>query len=80
MMIKSLEELSRILALAGISMSQEERILVVVKNLSSSSEAVEEPDIHEPCSQDDIKTSTDSPFQAAEEIKTHVPYLLERNP
>ena len=48
MMIKSLEELSQILALVGISSSQEERILAVVKNLSTSPEAIDEPEQHEP--------------------------------
>jgi hypothetical protein len=68
-MIKSLEELSRILALAGISTSQEEQILAVVKNLSASLEAIEETDIHEPCSQDDLQTTTNSPCQAVEDIE-----------
>ena len=68
-MIKNLEELSQILALARISTSQEEWILVVVKNLSASLEVIEEPDIHEPCSQDDLQPFVDSPCWAVEEIK-----------
>ena len=53
-MIKSLEELYRILAAARISSSQEEQILTAVKNLSTSLEAIDEPEQHEPHSQDDL--------------------------
>ena len=38
----SLEELSQILAIAGISSFQEEHILTIVKNLSTSPEILEE--------------------------------------
>ena len=68
-MIKSLKELSRILALAGISSSKEERILVVVNNLSTSLEAIDETKQHEPHLQDDLQTSIDFPFQVVDEIK-----------
>ena len=68
-MIKSLEELSRILTLVGIYSSQEERILAVVKNLSTSLEAIDETEQHEPHPQDDLQTSTDFPFQVADEIE-----------
>jgi hypothetical protein len=40
--IISLEELSQILAIAGISSSQEEHILTIAKNLSTSPEILEE--------------------------------------
>ena len=68
-MINILEELSQILTLARIFTSQEEHILVVVKNLFASPEAIIELEIHDPCLQDDLQTSTDSPFQEAEEIE-----------
>ena len=68
-MIKSLEELSQILALVGISSSQEEKILAIVKNLSTSPEAIYEIEQHEPHPQDDPQTSTDFPFQVDDEIK-----------
>lgn len=45
-MIKSLEELSRILATFGISAYQEEKILTAVKNLSTSTEVIYEPKFH----------------------------------
>jgi hypothetical protein len=41
-MIKSLKELSQILAAAGISASQEEQILIAVKNLHASREVIQE--------------------------------------
>lgn len=68
-MIKSLEELSRILAAVEISSSQEEQILTTVKNLSNSSEAINEPEQHEPHPQDYLQTSTDFPCQVADEIE-----------
>jgi hypothetical protein len=43
----SLEELSQILVAAGISSFQEEHILIIVKNLSTSSEMIKEPKSHE---------------------------------
>jgi hypothetical protein len=46
-MIKSLKELSQIIAAAGISASQEEQILTAVKNLPSSQEVVKEEEFHE---------------------------------
>jgi hypothetical protein len=64
MMIKSLEELSRILAVAGISSSQEEQILTVVKNLSTSLEVIKEPEFHE-----EPKASTDHLCQSMEETQ-----------
>ena len=60
-MIKILEELYRILATTGISSSQEEQILIAVKNLYTSPEAIDEPEQHEPHSQDDLQTSTNFP-------------------
>ena len=68
-MIKILEELSRILVAIGISSSQEEQILTAVKNLSTSLKAIDEPKQHEPHPQDDLQTSTDFPFQVADEIE-----------
>ena len=68
-MIKSLEEFSKILALAGISSSQEEQILPVVKNISTSLEAIDETKQHEPHPQDDLQTSSDFPCQVVDEIK-----------
>ena len=64
MMIKSLEEFSRILAVAGISSSQEEQILTAVKNLSASLEAIDEREIHE-----ESKASTNHFCQSMEETK-----------
>jgi hypothetical protein len=43
----SLGELSQILAAVGISSFQEEHILTIVKNLSTSPEILEEPKSHE---------------------------------
>jgi hypothetical protein len=43
----SLEELSQILVVAGISSFQEEHILNIVKNLSTSLEILEESKSHE---------------------------------
>jgi hypothetical protein len=63
-MIKSLEELSRILAVAGISSSQEEQILTAVKNLSTSLKFIKELEFHE-----EPKASTDHLFQSMEEIE-----------
>jgi len=63
-MIKILGELSQILAVARISASQEEQILIPVKNLSSSPEVIEEQQIHEPHPHEDIH-----PFHLVEEIK-----------
>ena len=68
-MIKILEEISRILALARISSSQEERILTAVKNLSTSLEAIDERKQYEPHPQDDLQTSIDFPCQVADEIE-----------
>ena len=63
-MIKILEELSRILATAGISSSQEEQILTAVKNLSASPEVIKEPEFHE-----EPKASTDHLCQSMEETE-----------
>ena len=68
-MIKSLKELSRILAATEISSSQEEQILTAVKNLSASPEVIKELEQHEPHPQDDLQTSTDFPCQVADEIE-----------
>ena len=68
-MIKSLEEFSQILALAGISSSEEERILAVVKNLSTSPKAIDEPEQHEPHPKDDWQNSTNFPCQEVDEIE-----------
>jgi hypothetical protein len=59
-MIKSLTELSQILAAAGISISasQEEQILTVVKNLNVT-----------PHPQEDLEVSFDSLFQSIEETE-----------
>ena len=63
-MIKSLEEISRILATTRISSSHEEQILIAVKNLSASPEVIKEPKFHgEP------KASTDHLCQSMEETK-----------
>jgi hypothetical protein len=72
-MIKILEELSRILAAAGISSSWEEQILTTVKNLSASLKVIKEPEFHE-----EPKASTDHLCQSMEETKTHVPHMMER--
>ena len=64
MIIKSLEELSQILAATGISSSQEEQILIAVKNLSASPEVIKEPEFHE-----EPKASTDHLCQSMEETK-----------
>ena len=78
-MTKILEELSRILALAGISSSQEEQILAVLKNLCTSPEAIDEPEQHEPHPQDDLQTSTNFPCQVADEIEdSGIAYDRER--
>ena len=60
-MIMSLKELSQVLVVARIliSSSQEENILTVVKNLSTSPEFIKEPKSHELHSQDDLESSTD---------------------
>jgi hypothetical protein len=57
-MIKSLKELSQILIAAGISSSQEEKILIAVKNLSAS-----------PHLQEDLEVSFDPSCQSIEETK-----------
>ena len=61
-MIRSLEELSQILAVAGISSSQEEQILTAIKNLYASSEVIKEPEFHE-----EPKVSIDHLCQSTEE-------------
>ena len=63
-MIKILEEISQILAVARISSSQEEQILTAVKNLSASLEVIKESEFHE-----DPKASTDHLCQSMEETK-----------
>lgn len=63
-MIKSLEELSLILAATSISSSQEEQILTAVKKLSAPLEVIKEPEFHE-----EPKASTDNLFQSMEETK-----------
>ena len=75
-----MEELSRILALAGISSSQEERILAVVKNLSTSPEEIDETKQHEPHPQDDLQTSTDFPCQVVDEMKDSCTTFDEERP
>ena len=57
--IMSLEELSQILAAIGISSSQEEHILTIVKNLSTYPKDIEEPYSYEQCLQEDKETSID---------------------
>jgi hypothetical protein len=57
----SLGELSQILATTGISSFQEEHILTIVMNLSTSSEMIKEPKSHE--------LQKDSPCQTAEEAE-----------
>ena len=52
-MIMSLEELSQILVAARVSSSQEHHILIVVKNLYTSTKDIEEPKYYEPCLQED---------------------------
>jgi hypothetical protein len=47
-MIMSFEELSQILEATGMSSSQEEHILTVVKNLSTSPKDIEKLNFHEP--------------------------------
>ena len=68
-MIKILGELSQILAAIGIFASQEEQILIVVKNLCISPKVIEEPKVHEPHLQEEPKASTVHFFQSMEEIK-----------
>jgi hypothetical protein len=77
-MIKSLEELSQILAAVGISISasQEEQILTAVKNLSASPEVIEKQDFHELHPQEDLEASFDHPFQPIEETKESFLRLL----
>jgi hypothetical protein len=61
-MIKSLEEISQILAAAWISTSQEDKILTIVKNLSASPKIIEEEEFHEIHPQEDIKSFCNHPF------------------
>ena len=68
-MIMNLEELSQILATVGISSSQKENILIVVKNLSTSPKDIEEPKFHEPHPREDIEPLCNHPFQLIEETK-----------
>ena len=67
-MIKSLEDISQILATVGISSSQEEQILTTIKNLSTYPKVIEESKIHGSHLQDDLEASTHSPFQEIEEM------------
>ena len=53
MMSISLELLTHALAKAGISSSQEEEILIAIKNLTDPPRAEEEPIVKEPCVSDD---------------------------
>lgn len=64
-MTMSLKELSQVLAVVGILIfsSQEEHILTVVNNLSTSLEVIKEPKPHEPHSEDNLQASTDHFFQ-----------------
>jgi hypothetical protein len=73
-MIMSLEELSQILAAAGISSSQEEHILTIVKNLSTSPKDIEEPKFHEPHPRRSRKPSLITLSNLPEEIKNHGPH------
>ena len=68
-MIKSFEELSQILAATGIFSSQEEHILTVVKNLSTSPKDIEEPKFHEPHPWEDLEALCNHPFQPIEDTK-----------
>ena len=63
-MIKSLEEISEILAGARISSSQEEQILTVIKNPFASPKVIKEPKFHE-----EPKASTNHLFHSMEETK-----------
>ena len=67
--ITSLEELSQILGLAGISSSQEEHILTIVRILSTSPKDTEELKSYEPCLQEDQETSIDHCFQSTKEAE-----------
>jgi hypothetical protein len=68
-MIKILEELSQILAVIGISTSQEEKILTSVKNLFASPKDIEEPKFHVPHPCEDIEAFCNHPFRPIEETK-----------
>jgi hypothetical protein len=68
-MIKSLTELSQILAAVGISASQEEQILTIVKNLSASPKVIEEEEFHELHPQEDLKSFCNHSFQPIGETK-----------
>ena len=64
MMNNILEELSWILAVVEILSSQEEKILITVKNLSASPKVIKEPEFHE-----EPKASTDHLCQSTEETE-----------
>ena len=70
-MIESFKELSQVLATIGISIStsQEEYLLIVVKNLSTSLELNKESKPHEPHSPDDLQGSTDHLRQTTAEAE-----------
>ena len=65
----SLEELSQILAVVGISSSREEHILTVVKNLSTSPKVKEEPTFHETHISNGEKSFEPETEQAKEEMR-----------
>ena len=71
-MIKCLQELSQVLVVSRISISTygEEHILIVLKNLSTSLEVIEELEFHKPHLQDDQEASTNHPckFEEAENL------------
>jgi hypothetical protein len=79
-MIMSLEELSQILATAGISSSQEEHILTTVRNLSTSPKDIEEPKSYEPCLQEDRETFIDQFDQSTKEIEDSWTISNQENP
>jgi hypothetical protein len=68
-MNKSLEELSQILPTAGISASQEEKILTIVKNLVAYPDIIEEQEFHEPHPQEYLEASSNHLCQPVEETK-----------
>jgi hypothetical protein len=68
-MIKSLIKLSQILAVVGISTSQEGKILTIVKNLYASPEVIEEEEFHELHPQEDLKSFCNQYFQPIGDTK-----------
>jgi len=68
-MIKILKDLSQILATTGVSSSQEEQILTVVKNLSTSLEVIAEPDFYDPQPHEELESSNNHVFQSLGETE-----------